>query len=67
MLFDAIDCGNEAAKWFSDFLTNGKENHRLGYYAEKINQRPDPIGTNLKKEKFSSIYKHWRKNDGVIF
>ena len=67
MIFDTIDCGNEAATWLSNFLTNGKESYRLGYYVEKMVQRPHQIGTMLKEEGFSSIYKHLRKNDGVSF
>jgi len=74
MEFEALDCGDEAAKWLSKYFMNEEKKtkneeqitHRLGYFDEKFTQRSDMIATTLGQTGFSAVYKHWRKNDSVI-
>lgn len=63
---ETVDCGDDAAKWLSNFLVGQNEGFRLGYYVENVSKKPNVVKILSDQSKeFLSVYKHMRVDDGV--
>lgn len=65
---ETVDCGDEAAKWVSTYLTGSEEGFRMGFYVENITKKTDVVELMSSQDKhFLSFYKHMRENDGGLY
>ncbi|XP_065224407.1 mitochondrial amidoxime-reducing component 1 [Planococcus citri] len=67
---ETIDCGDEAARWVSNYLTSGKneDEFRMGFYVENVTKRTNVVELmSSQSKKFLSVYKHMRQSDGGLY
>lgn len=70
MMYDtainAVDCGDEASVWISQYLCGTSEGIRLGYFMEDFCTRLNPLEYFSKKNiDILSFYENMRKADSV--
>ncbi|XKL66003.1 hypothetical protein PGB90_009423 [Kerria lacca] len=72
MMYDtainAVDCGDEASVWISQYLCGTSEGIRLGYFMEDFCTRLNPLEYFSKKNiDILSFYENMRKADSGLF